>query len=133
MLLLDTNVISELRKARPHGAVVAWLSAQEMRGLFISAITLGEMQYGAEVTRAQDPAKAGEIDEWIDAVAANWNIVPLGHAICRRWAKLMQGRSPDLSEDAMIAAMALEHGLTVATRNVRDFRPFGVPVVNPFA
>ena len=133
MYLLDTNVVSELRKPRPHGAVLAWLRAIDDRDLHLSAVTLGEIQTGIELTREQDPEKAAEIEAWADQLASSWNVLPMDAATFRAWAKLMHRRSDTLIEDAMIAATAQVHGLQVITRNLRDFREFGVGVLNPYA
>jgi hypothetical protein len=133
VFLLDTNVVSELRKPRPHGAVVAWLQDLEDTQLHISAVTIGEIQAGIELTRVQDAAKAAELTAWLDRVAAAYNVLPMDAVAFRAWATLMHRRSDTLIEDAMIAATAKVHGLTVATRNVADFQGFGVPVFNPFA
>jgi toxin FitB len=132
MYLLDTNVVSELRKPRPHGAVLAWLRSVDDRDLHLSAVTLGEIQAGIEITREQDPVKAAEIEAWVDEVAATWNVLPMDGAIFRAWAKLMHRRSDTLIEDAMIAATARVHGLQVVTRNIRDFKEFGIGVLNPY-
>jgi hypothetical protein len=133
MYLLDTNIVSELRKQRPHGAVVAWLRSLDQRDLYVSAVTLGELQAGIEITRQQDAAKAVEIEAWVDRVSEIWNVLPMDAATFRMWAKLMHRRSDDLFEDAMIAATARVYGLRVVTRNVRDFKDFGVEVFNPYA
>src|ERR1700719_1702072 len=109
MYLLDTNVVSELRRPRPDPAVVAWLSVVPAERLFVSGVTLGELQAGDEITREQDAGRAGSIGDGIDAVAGSHNILAMDGAIFRRWAQLMQRRSPDLIEDAMIAATALVH------------------------
>lgn len=132
MYLLDTNVVSELRKPRPHGAVVAWLQAQDDAHLHLSAVTIGEIQAGIELTRQQDAGKAQEIEAWLEQVAASWNVLPMDAPAFRAWARLMHRRSDTLYEDAMIAATAQVHGLTVVTRNVADFKTFGVGLVNPF-
>lgn len=130
--LLDTNVVSELRRQRPHGAVVAWLQSLDDAQLFLSAVTLGEIQAGIELTRAQDPQKAAEIEAWLELVADTYNVLPMDAAAFRAWARLMHRKSDTLCEDAMIAATAKVHGLTIATRNVVDFNALGVEVFNPF-
>ncbi len=112
--------------------MIAWLSEIPADQLFLSAVTLGELQAGVEITRRQDRAKAEEIEAWVDVVAATDAVLPVDGAAFRRWAKLMHGRADDLFEDALIAATALVHGLTVVTRNVRDFEPLGARVLNPF-
>ena len=132
MYLLDTNVVSELRRPRPHGAVRAWLQAVDDAQLFISAVTLGEIQAGIELTREQDIDKASEIEAWLDQVAAAYNVLPLDAAAFREWARLMHRRSDTLYEDAMIAATARVHGLTVVSRNVADFKALGMEALNPF-
>jgi predicted nucleic acid-binding protein len=130
--LLDTNVVSEVRKAKPHGAVVAWLRQLPEDRLLISAVTLGELQAGIELTRQQDPVKAGALESWVDQLSESFQVVPMDAACFREWGRLMHGRSDDLSEDVMIAATARVHGLTVATRNVRHFKGLHVELVNPF-
>lgn len=132
MFLLDTNVVSELRKPRPNTHVIAWLKEVTDTDLYLSAVTVGEIQAGIELTREQDPGKADEIEAWADQVASSYNVLPMNAACFRRWAKLMHGRSDTVYEDAMIAATALTHDLTVVTRNVRDFAHFDVPVLDPF-
>jgi predicted nucleic acid-binding protein len=132
VFLLDTNIIFELRKPRPHGAVVAWLQTIDDRQLHLSAVTLGEIQAGIEITRERDAGKAAEIENWADQVAATWNVLPMESAEFRIWARLMRHRSDSLIEDAMIAATALRLGMTVVTRNTKDFRGFDVKLLNPF-
>lgn len=132
MYLLDTNVVSELRKPRPHGAVVAWLESADDTNLYLSAITLGEIQAGIELTRDQDPEKAADIESWLDLVADSYQVLPMDGPAFRCWARLMHRKSDTLYEDAMIAAIAKTRGLTVVTRNVADFGALGVGVLNPF-
>jgi toxin FitB len=132
MYLLDTNVISELRKPKPHGGVVAWVTAIDEVQLFLSAVTVAEIQAGIEITRDQDEQKAEEIEAWLDLVSATYNVLAMDAPTFRAWAKLMHRRSDTVYEDAMIAATAQVHHLTVVTRNVADFKPFGVKVLNPF-
>jgi predicted nucleic acid-binding protein len=132
MYLLDTNVISELRRPRPHGAVVAWLESVADVDIHLSAVTLGEIQAGIELTRDQDAAKAKEIEHWADLLSTSYNVLPMDAETFRVWARLMHRRSDTLYEDAMIAATAKRHKLTVATRNVADFAHFGIELFNPF-
>ena len=132
MYLLDTNVVSELRKPKPHGAVLAWFETIEDTQLHLSAVTIGEIQVGIELTREQDKAKALEIEAWLMAVAASYNVLPMDAPSFRAWAQLMHRKSDTVYEDAMIAATAKVHGLTVVTRNIADFKFFGVPLLNPF-
>ncbi|MGA8090404.1 MAG: type II toxin-antitoxin system VapC family toxin [Terracidiphilus sp.] len=131
--LLDTNIVSELRKPKPHGAVIAWRRSVPAHQLAIPAVVLAEAQAGAELTRKQDPEKAGELEAWIDNLMAYYTVLPADGPIFREWARLMHGRSDDLSTDAMIAATARIHRLIVVTRNVRDFENFDVQVLNPFS
>jgi toxin FitB len=130
--LVDTNVVSELRKPKPHGAVVAWIAAALEEDLCLSAVTLGELQAGIEITREQDALKASEIEEWIDQLSLTWNVLPLDGRTFRIWAQLMHHRSDDLLVDALIAAVAIQHRLVVVTRNTADFEPFGVETIDPF-
>jgi toxin FitB len=132
MYLLDTNVVSELRKPKPHGAVLAWMAAVDDSALYLSAVTLGEIQAGIEITRSQDERKAQEIETWLDQLAQAYNILPMDGRVFRCWARLMHGTSDNLYEDAMIAATAKVHALTVVTRNIGDFAGFKVPLLNPF-
>lgn len=133
MYLLDTNVVSELRKPRPHGAVVAWLRSLADVDLHLSAVTLGEIQAGIELTREQDADKAREIEAWANLLAASYNVLPMDAETFRVWARLMHRKSDTFYEDAIIAATALVHKLTIVTRNVADFTQFDVELVNPFA
>jgi toxin FitB len=132
LYLLDTNVVSELRKPRPHGAVLAWLQSTADAQLHLSCVTLGEIQAGIELTREQDAAKAAEIATWADLLAGAYNVLPMDCETFRVWAKLMHRKSDALYEDAMIAATAIVHELTIVTRNVADFGHFETRLLNPF-
>ncbi len=132
MYLLDTNVISELRRPRPRHAVVRWIEKQPADRLFLSAVTIGEIQAGVEITREQDVAKADEIEAWLEKLVLSHSILPMDTAAFRAWAGLKHRQSDTLIEDAMIAATAEVHGLTVVTRNAGDFRTLGVSVIDPF-
>lgn len=133
MYLLDTNVISELRKPRPHGAVIKWIESVPDTDLYVSAVTLGEIQAGIEHTRRQDSAKAEELELWLEQVAQTLSVLAMDAPAFREWARLMHRASDTLYEDAMIAATARVHQLVVVTRNVVDFKPFQVEVFNPFS
>ena len=130
--LLDTNVVSELRRPRPQGAVLAWLQSVEDADLHLASVTIGEIQAGIELTREQDASKAGEIEMWLDQVSGSFNILTMDGPAFRCWAQLMHRQSDTLYEDAMIAAIARVHQLTVVTRNLADFSRFDVPLLNPF-
>jgi predicted nucleic acid-binding protein len=132
MYLLDTNVVSEFRKTKPHGAVVAWLRSVSSEQVFLPVVVIGEMQAGAEHTRKQDPAKAAEIEAFIDRVLSSFSVLPIDAAVFREWARLIHGKSRDVTEDALIAATARINRLIVVTRNVKHFVPFKVEVLDPF-
>jgi len=130
--LLDTNVVSELRRPRPHGALLAWIQSVDDADLHLASVTIGEIQAGIELTRDQDPEKAREIELWLDQVCNTFSILPMDGMAFRCWATLMHRQSDTLYEDAMIAAIAKVHQLTVVTRNVADFSRFDIPLLNPF-
>lgn len=129
---MDTNVVSELRRPKPRKEVLNWIKGVSADQLFLSAVTVGEIQVGIEITRKQDQAKAEDLAIWLDRVVAGYSVLPMDATAFREWARLEHGKSDTLIEDAMIAATARVHRLTVATRNVRDFRVFGVDIFNPF-
>ena len=133
MYLLDTNIVSELRKQRPHGGVVAWLQSTADADLHLSAVSLGEIQAGVELTREQNPSKAEQIESWLELVAQSYNVVPMDGATFRAWARLMHRRPDTLYEDAMIAATADVNNLTVVTRNVKHFHQTGVSIIDPWS
>jgi predicted nucleic acid-binding protein len=124
--------VSEPRKPRPHGAVLAWYAAHDSSAYIIPSVVFFELQEGAGLTRRHDPSKADELDRWIDSIEENALILPFDSAIARETARLLKHKSPDLFVDAVIAATARVYGLTVATRNTHDFNLFDVPQVNPF-
>lgn len=132
MYLLDKNVVSELRRLHPHPTVVRWVEQAHARELFLSAVTVGEIQAGIEFTREQDVAKAEELEAWLSAVLVSYNILPMNAAVFREWARRKHRRSDTLIEDAMVAGTAVVHRLTVTIRNVRDFDQLGVRLVSPF-
>ena len=130
--LLDTNIISEIHKPKPHGAVVAWFGDLRDGQICLSAVTLGELQEGIERTRRQDPAKASAIEAWVDELEKSSMVLPMDARCFRETARMMVGKQEDLLYDVMIAATARLHRLTVATRNEKDFKHLGVDLINPF-
>jgi predicted nucleic acid-binding protein len=132
MYLLDTNIISELRKPKPHGAVLEWYQNIPDEDLRISAVSIGEIQAGIELTREQDRKKADSLELWLQQVSSAHNVLPMKGSTFRLWAKLMRSQSDTVREDAMIAATAIEQQLIVVTRNIKDFKRFKVKLFNPF-
>ncbi|MCU0838290.1 MAG: type II toxin-antitoxin system VapC family toxin [Rhodospirillales bacterium] len=134
MYLLDTVVLSELRKRQRDAGVVGWITAQRSADLFVSVVSIGEIERGIALQQAKDPGFAEALSLWLDRVIALYGdrIVPFDLNVARRWGRLSAAIGND-SADLMMAATALEHGLTVVTRNVSDFLPTGVPSLNPFA
>lgn len=132
MYLLDTNVVSELRKLKPHGAVVAWMSKVSDTSIALSAVTIGEIQAGIEISREQDKEKAKQLENWLNQVESVYNVIPLNVQIFRRWGKIMHRQSNTILEDGLIAATAIENNLTVVTRDEKDFKRLKVNVLNPF-
>ena len=131
--MLDTNVVSEFRRERPHGAVLAWVNSVSTTDLYLSVVTLGELQAGIEKTRKSNPQRAVELEIWLERLILAFKLLPMETRTFRTWARLMQGRPDHMGLDAMIAATAACHGFTIVTRNIKDFILFGVPVLDPFA
>lgn len=132
MFLLDTNVISELRQPRPHGGGVEWFRTIDSVDFAIPAVAVGEIQIAIERTRRNDPAKASDIEAWLTAQIAVTRIVPMDGETFRIWARIVHMAPVQQVLDAMIVATAIQHGLTLATRNTRDFELFAVSLLNPF-
>jgi hypothetical protein len=130
--LLDTNIISEIHEPKPHGGVVAWFEGLRDEQIFLSAVTLGELQEGIERTRRQDAAKASVIEAWVDELENSSTVLPVDGRSFREMARMMVGKQEGLLYDVLIAATARLHGLTVATRNEKDLRHLGVEIINPF-
>ncbi|HZK91754.1 MAG TPA: type II toxin-antitoxin system VapC family toxin [Stellaceae bacterium] len=133
MYLIDTMVFSELYRQRRHPGFMQWLGDKPENELFVSAITIGEIERGIERQRRRDPSFAVSLLAWLERsiVAFDERILPVTMTVARRWGQL-SSRLGHEGVDLLIAATALEHGFTVATRNVRHFAPTGVAVENPF-
>lgn len=137
MFLLDTNVVSELRKAgsgRADVNVVSWASKQSVNGLFISAITVFEIEMGVLQKELRDPQQGAVLRTWLEShvlPAFADKILPFDTSVAKRCASL-HVPNPKSERDAMIAATALVHGMTLVTRNVKDFEHTGCEVVNPW-
>jgi len=133
MFLIDTVTLSELRRRERDPMVVAWFERQRTTDLFLSVISIGEIERGIARQHASDPAFAGALATWLDRVLTLYGerIVPFELRSARRWGALSAIIGND-SADLMIAATALEHGLTVVTRNVSDFERTGVAMLDPF-
>ncbi|MBY6243940.1 type II toxin-antitoxin system VapC family toxin [Methylosinus sp. Sm6] len=132
MYLLDTNVVSELRRAKPHGAVLAWLESVPDSSLRLSALTLGEIQAGVEKLRSRNREKAEEIENWADQIEQTFAVVPVDAKIFRLHARWMHARPDHCYEGALIAATAKIHDLTVVTRNAKDFARYDIALLDPF-
>jgi predicted nucleic acid-binding protein len=133
--LLDTNIPSEALRSRPDANVAAWLRDQTKNSLFLSVVTVGELQKGIVLA---PPAKRSKLEQSIEAFIPVWfagRILPVTRAVAKCWGELdgkcqRAGRRLGVA-DAMIAATALERGLTMVTRNVKDFADLGVKILNP--
>jgi predicted nucleic acid-binding protein len=134
MFLIDTVTLSELRKRKRDPMVVKWFERQRTTDLFLSVISIGEIERGIARKRTTDPNFAGALADWLDRVLTLYGerIVPFDLRTARRWGALSAALGND-SADLMIAATALEHGLTIVTRDVSDFEPSGVAVLDPFS
>lgn len=133
MFLIDTDALSALRRPQRHPQAVQWLAAQRTSDLYLSVLTVGEVERGISQQRSRNPAFARELAIWLERVL-DWygdRVLDIDAPTARRWGHLSGALGYD-SIDLIIAATALEHGLTVVTRNVKHFEPAGVPVFNSF-
>jgi predicted nucleic acid-binding protein len=131
--LLDTNVLSETRKSRPDAGVIAFLAAAGGDGLFLSVLTLGELRKGVDVKRRTDPITAIDLGVWVEGIETNFadRILPIDSPTALLWGELSAGKSLPVI-DMLIAATALNHDLTLVTRNIRDFESSGALLLDPW-
>ena len=133
-VLLDTNVVSETRKARPAPAVAAWHAAAAPGTLFVSVLTLGELDKGIARLRRRDPGGAAALAAWREGLETLFadRLLPIDAAVAARWGALNAARDLPVI-DSLLAATALVHDLTLVTRNLGDVTGTGVRVVDPWA
>lgn len=131
--LLDTNVISETRKTRADSGVIAFLSAADAMGLFLSVLTLGELRRGVAAKRRSDPVASSQLGAWVDGIETSFadRVLPVDAATATWWGEFSAGRSLPVI-DSLIAATAHSHGLTLVTRNTGDVESMGVPLLDPW-
>jgi predicted nucleic acid-binding protein len=132
--LLDTNVVSELRKAKPAGSVRSWVSSVRDTELYLSVLVVGELRQGIELLRRRDENRAASLDNWLSSIehAYRERILPVSVQVAKEWGKInVPNRMPAI--DGLLAATAKVHGLTLVTRNTGDVRRTGIAVLNPFS
>jgi predicted nucleic acid-binding protein len=134
VFLIDTMVLSELRRRQRDPGVVAWISEQRHDDCFLSVVSIGEIERGLARQRRVDLAFSRQLATWLDQLLRSYGdrLLPVDVGIARRWGRLSAELGHDGS-DLLIAATALEHGLTVVTRNLRHFVPTGVATLNPWS
>ena len=132
MFLVDTDVLSALRKRERHPDIVRWMSKQRSTDLYLSVVSVEEIEREIARQERRDPVFARALATWLDSVLRVYGerILAVEISAARRWGRLSGVLGHD-SADLLIAATALEHGLTVVTRNVHHFEPAGVPVLDP--
>ena len=133
MFLMDTDVVSALRRPERNPAPTRWLETQQASDVYLSVITMGEIERGIARQTHQDPVFARDFTQWYQGILSSFGdrILPVEVDVASRWGRLSASIGNE-SVDLLIAATAIVYGFTVVTRNVRDFAPTGVTVLNPF-
>ena len=134
MFLLDTDVVSAMRRRDRHPSATRWIESQRTADLHLSVLTIGQIERGITRQQDRDPKFAHELAQWLDKILAWYGdrVLAVETGVARRWGQLSEVLG-HTNADLLIAATALEHGLTVVTRNTRHFEPTGVTVLNPFS
>jgi predicted nucleic acid-binding protein len=139
--LFDTCIVSELIKTKKNPNILAWISRIAVADIYMSAITIAEIRKGIELVRPENEAAALRYETWLTDLILHHRdrILPFDEAAAQIWGRLMAqlslsgGKDPERPAlDVQIAAIAIHHGMTVVTRNVKAFQPFSVPIINPF-
>ena len=131
MYLLDTSIVSELRRPEPHPSLTRWIAEVPSDQLFLSAATLSVLQAGIERVRDWEPRSASGLEVWLEAVVESGAVLPMDAECYRECARIQHRRPRGSARVAMIAATARVHQLTVVTRSGEVFRRLGVACVNP--
>lgn len=131
--LIDTNVLSELRRPKRSSSVVAWFSSVSPDDLYLSVLTLGELRQGIESLRRKHPRAANALERWFTGICTDFSekLLPVDAVVAERWGRLSH-EQPIPSIDGLLAATAAVHDLTIVTRNVAGFERSGVALINPF-
>ncbi len=135
--LIDTNVLSELRRKQPHANVVAWLQQRPRQSLYLSVLTLGEIRKGIErMADPQDASRRTILLDWLEQELPTYflgRLLPVDAQVADRWGRLQSDAGRPLPAiDGLLAATALQHNLTLVTRNVKDFAGFNLEIINPW-
>jgi len=132
--LIDTNVLSELRNRKANANVVAWMQARPRQSLYLSVLSLGEIRKGIE--SVADPAFRQALSDWLEVELPNYftaRLLGIDAQVADRWGRVQAAARRTLPAiDGLLAATALQHGLTLVTRNVKDFAGLGLPLINPW-
>jgi predicted nucleic acid-binding protein len=133
VFLLDTDIVSEIRKRQPHEAVRTWFDSTDQDSLFLSVLVLGEIERGIHVLHDRDPDRAATLAAWLDRLRTSYRdrVLPVDVGVATEWGRLTAHRTV-AAIDGLLAATARHHGMTLVTRNTDDVDDLGVSLLNPF-